>query len=522
MIEHSAVAVASARLRLLGGWHLVVDGADVPLGHREQRLVALLALGAPGSRAQVASLLWPDSTDERALGSLRRAVWQCGRRCPDVISSGRTTVALADWIHVDVDALRRAAGLTELPMGNTAARDLLAVLRGPELLPGWYDDWVVDERARLEQQRATALEHIAEHALERDDFALAVDAATLAAEREPLRESAHETAIRGLLALGEAGRAQHVYRRYRDLLDDELGVQPSARIRALVEAPPVDPVPVVTVPAPVAVDVPRQPVAPPVAPPVEDLPPPPASPGDWTLDEFLGESRTRVAVRRAGVAFVSVAGVALAASLAVALSGPDDPPGATREPGLPTVSAPSTTSATTSPPDGRPAGQVRVRTVRSSAGSAAFAVRATKLPTEVRLVVRGRAGLRVVRHVLVRETGGRQVVVDGLDPGTYQWSATSGSADGVHGEVSVTEPPRPASTPDVVVAAADPSPSPTYVPSPTPTSTPTSTPSPTTSPTPSSTPVPTPTPSHAPIRSTPSSPAGTPTDPGTVAPTPVG
>ena len=149
MSEHSAVAVSSARLRLLGGWHLVVDGAGIDLGHREQRLVALLGLAAPGSRAQVASILWPESTDEHALGSLRRAVWQCQRRCPGLLSPGRSSLALAAGIRVDVDDLRRTVGLTELPMDGDAARELLDALRGPELLPGWFDDWVVEERPRL-------------------------------------------------------------------------------------------------------------------------------------------------------------------------------------------------------------------------------------------------------------------------------------------------------------------------------------------------------------------------------------
>ncbi|MDR7253272.1 DNA-binding SARP family transcriptional activator [Nocardioides sp. BE266] len=504
MPEHSAVAVASARLRLIGGWQLVVDGAEVALGHREQRLVALLGLAAPGTRSRVASILWPDSTDEHALGSLRRAVWQCQRRCPGVLSASRSTLALAPEISVDVDDLRRAAGLTELPMDD-GARGLLDVLRGPELLPGWFDDWVVDERTRLDQVRVESLERISQDALDRGDFALAVESAAVASQIEPLRESARELSVRGHIGRGDVGSAHSELRRYRDMLEEELGVAPSDRIQALVETPVEPPAPA---PAPVS----RQRVAPPAAPaapavapaairpPARPEPPPPPPVQD--LAQFLGDDRRHAGVRRVATALVGAAGVALAVSLAVALTGPDRSPEATRDPGPSTViTSPSPSADTTY----APVRTVKVRPVRSAAGSAAFDVRATRLPAEVRLVVRGRAGLRVVRHVVVRAADGREVVVDGLDAGTYQWSATSESASGVRGEVSVTTPPPPpvTTTTAVVTAAQTPSQAATPTPTPTPVQTPTS-----------HTPSPSPSPS--------SGPTGTPTDPGTVAPTPVG
>jgi DNA-binding SARP family transcriptional activator len=518
MSEHSAVAVASARLRLLGGWQLVVDGAEVALGHREQRLVALLGLAAPGTRAQVASMLWPDSTDEHALGSLRRAVWQCQRKCPGLLSPGRSTLTLAPEIRVDTDDLRRAAGLTELPMDDGAARELLDALRGLELLPGWFDDWVVEERPRLQQLRVEALERVAQHGLDHDEPTLVVEAAAAAVEIEPLRESAREMSIRGHLGLGDVASARHELRRYRDLLDEELGVAPPDRIQDLVDAAVSAPAPAPR-PAPAPVAVPRQRVA-----PADDVrprarPEPPPLPPVQGLAEFLGEDRRGSGLRRAGAALVGAAGVALAVSLAVALTGPDRSPEANRDPGAARVVTQAPTSTTTADPTRT----VRVRTVRTAAGSAAFAVQASRRPAQVRLVVRGKAGLRVVRHVVVRAAGGRQVLVTGLDAGTYEWSATSASAPGVRGEVSVTPPPVTA-TADVVTAAQTPSQAPSQAPTATSSSSPsqTATPSPTATPTPTPTHTPTPTPSHTPSPSPTARPTGTPTDPGTVAPTPVG
>ena len=508
MIEHSAVAVAPACLRLLGGWQLIVDGVEVELGHREQRVTALLGLTDVTVRAQVASVLWPDSTDEHALGSLRRAVRQCRTRCPDVLDAARLTVALDPGVGVDVDDLRRAAGLTRLPMSDAVAVELLDVLRGPALLPGWFDDGVVEERAQLERLRVEALERISQHGLERGDFALALDASAVAIAIEPLRESARELSIRGHLGRDDTASALHELHRYSVLMDEELGIAPSARVRALVESPPDAPPlqrPEVTVP--------RQRVA-----PVEELAPPAPPVG---LEEWLAgkpaSGKQASGVRRAGAAVIGAAGLALAVALAVAMAGPDPRAPATTDPGERTgvVSPPADTGDSGSAAGPQPARTVRVRLVDSAAGSAAFAVRATPLPAEVRLVVRGRAGLRVVRHVVVRAADGRQVVVDGLDPGTYRWSATSASAGQVSGEVQVATPVADvaedeesgAGTTTVVPVAETPSQAPTPSTQPT-TPVPTHTPSPTSRPSPSPHPTGTPT--------------GTPTDPGTVAPTPVG
>lgn len=505
MIEHSAVAVAPACLRLLGGWQLIVDGAEVDLGHREQRVIALLGLTDVTVRAQVASVLWPDSTDEHALGSLRRAVRQCRTRCPGVLDAARLTVSLDAGVGVDVDDLRRAAGLTRLPMSDAVAVELLDVLRGPQLLPGWFDDWVVEERALLEQLRVEALERISLHGLERGDFALALGASAVAIAIEPLRESARELSIRGHLGKDDTASALHELHRYSALMDEELGIAPSARVRALVEspleAPPLQRPPEVTVP--------RQRMA-----PLEE-PAPPAPPVG--LEEWLAgkpaSGKQASGVRRAGAAVIGAAGLALVVALAVAMAGPDPRAPATTDPGERSelVSPPVDTGDSGSEAGPQPARTVRVRLVDSAAGSAAFAVRATPLPAEVRLVVRGRAGLRVVRHVVVRAADGRQVVVDGLDPGTYRWSATSASAGQVSGEVRVATPVADvaedeesgAATTTVVPVAETPSQAPTPSTQPT-------TPASTHTPSPTSRPSPSP------------SPTGTPTDPGTVAPTPVG
>ncbi|MCW2736975.1 BTAD domain-containing putative transcriptional regulator, partial [Nocardioides sp.] len=325
MTEHTAVAVAPVCLRLLGGWQLIVDGAEVELGHREQRLVALLGLTDLTVRAQVASVLWADSTDEHALGSLRRAVRQCRTRCAGVLVADRLTVALDPGVRVDVDDLRRAAGLSRLPMSDAVAHELHDALRGPQLLPGWFDDWVVDERVLLEQLRVEALERISRAGLERGDFSLAVDAAGVVSAIEPLRELPRELSIRGHLGRGDVASALHELQRYGAVMGEELGLAPPDRIRALVEPLLDDPrrasPQAVVTPArmpdaeePAAERAPELRVPRPRLP--QDLvpePPPPLAPA-MGLDEWLDGGPTR-GVRRVRAVLVGAAGVALAVAL---------------------------------------------------------------------------------------------------------------------------------------------------------------------------------------------------------------
>jgi DNA-binding SARP family transcriptional activator len=528
MPERTGEGGHRSRLRLLGGWQLVVDGVDVELNHREQRLTALLGLTGRSARAHVSGLLWPESTDARALASLRRAVLQTQKRCPGLLRADRTDLGLDPAVEVDVVEVRRAAGLTELPMPGGDAEALLAALVGEPLLPAWYDDWVLAERERIEQMRVRALERIARHAFELGDLVQAIDAARAAVDIDPLLDSARELAIRAHLGQGDRGSALREFHRYRDAMRHELGVAPSTSILALVEpviaADGADEAPRPTEPAgrsaPVMVPGPGWERGGPVAPVPPDPAPPASPPHEPAATGFRG----------AALRLLAVAAVVLAASLALAGGGPDAgrggpdvesaasiPTGDVPAPGLAGAAAGSRRAD-----DSAEAREVVVRRVAAAYGSAAFVVRATMRPAVVRVAIRGPSGLNVERGMVVRSQDGRRVVLDGLDPGTYRWLVTSPSATPVSGRVTVDDQPDAVASTPSRTPAPTPGPSTTSIASAQPTPTAQPTPSPQTTPTPLPTVRPTPSPQPSPHPTPQPSPTGTPTDPGTVAPTPVG
>lgn len=219
-------------LRLLGCWQLSCDGSVVAVGARQQRLITALALMGQRSRSYLAGLLWPDSSEHQASGSLRSTVFKVRHQLPGLLSDSLEPVALARSVVVDVTELRRSAEAARTD--GLIERGIAERLYSAELLPGWYDDWVIFEQERLRELRIAALEAVARHYLHEDDPEAAVAAAMHAAAIEPLRESAHALMIRGQIHSGNTAGAHRTLEDFRRRLRDEMGLEPSRRLEAAI------------------------------------------------------------------------------------------------------------------------------------------------------------------------------------------------------------------------------------------------------------------------------------------------
>ena len=131
-------------------------------------------------------------------------------------------------------ALLRAMDAPHARQRQDPAR-LLSLLECEELLPGWYDDWVLYERERLEQRKIRALETMATTAYERGEWVTALDAAREAARREPLLDAMRSIVIRSRLGLGDVPGAVQEYRLYRRFLARELGIEPPQELTSLLD-----------------------------------------------------------------------------------------------------------------------------------------------------------------------------------------------------------------------------------------------------------------------------------------------
>jgi predicted ATPase/DNA-binding SARP family transcriptional activator len=141
-------------VKLLGRFEVSRAGKIIAITSRPaQSLFAYLILTAGTShrREKLAGMLWPDSLEETARDNLRHALWRV-RKALDSASSTRFLhaddltikfeVSSEDWL--DADALEK--------LGESASADELITVLGQyqgELLPGFYDDWVVLEREHI-------------------------------------------------------------------------------------------------------------------------------------------------------------------------------------------------------------------------------------------------------------------------------------------------------------------------------------------------------------------------------------
>jgi SARP family transcriptional regulator, regulator of embCAB operon len=231
-----------SRVLLVGGFQLVEGEAQVALAEGSQRLLALLALrGRPVKRLLVAGTLWPDVTEGRAYASLRSALSRLYGAVRDAVEVNPSDLSLAPDIRVDLresQALaHRLLDAVDEPLDAAdLGRAAITALSG-ELLPDWYDDWVLLEAEDWRQLRLHALEALAGLLAAAGRYGDAAAAALAAVRADPLRESAHAALIQVHLAEHNRSEALREFRRYQRLLRAELDIEPTAGLRNLVEPP---------------------------------------------------------------------------------------------------------------------------------------------------------------------------------------------------------------------------------------------------------------------------------------------
>ena len=244
-VTQQAVATR-LRVGLLGHFRVAIGDVDVPeeawRRSKAAALVKLLAL-APAHRMhreQVMDVLWPTLGPAAAAANLRKAV-HYARRALDaegssaIVSSGDMLSLPSGQVVIDVDVWRATAARARRAGDSDLYADALA-LYGDGLLPDdRYEEWTVSARDELQAELVILLEEQAGLLEARGDIEGALVAAGRLVTLEPLREDGHLLQIRLQALAGRRGEALRRYERLRDLLDTELGVEPSAEAQRLYE-----------------------------------------------------------------------------------------------------------------------------------------------------------------------------------------------------------------------------------------------------------------------------------------------
>jgi predicted ATPase/DNA-binding SARP family transcriptional activator len=246
----------SLRLTLLGPPHVTrADGSAVAFRLRKE-LAVLAYLAVEGLAAQprerLLGLLWPDASEESARNNLRVVLanlrYALGTAAP---SADRQVVRLAlDSGTLDVATFQELLSATRAhqhqrsePCAECAAQleQAVELYRG-DFLAGFaltdaaaFEEWALLWREALHQQALDALTMLADYYEQVADYAALCRYARRQLGLEPWHEPAQRQLMRGLALAGDRDAALAQYERCRQVLADELGVEPDVETRALYE-----------------------------------------------------------------------------------------------------------------------------------------------------------------------------------------------------------------------------------------------------------------------------------------------
>lgn len=195
------------------------------------------------SREVLATLFWPEESEATARNNLRQAVFQLRRVLgdldnPDIpyLLATRQTVQFNADSDFDLDV--------DFFLQSIAIRDLEAaagVYQG-DLLPGFtcdslpFEDWLRQEREQLHQAALETMSALTQSHLQ---ACWPHKAQTVARQQlllEPWREAAWRQLMQAYALAGDRSNALIQYEQCREVLWDELGIEPAAETVALYES----------------------------------------------------------------------------------------------------------------------------------------------------------------------------------------------------------------------------------------------------------------------------------------------
>ena len=226
-----------------------------------RRVLAVLAVAQrPVTRDELGEAVWGESLPKTwetalrgAIQKLRRSVGGLDSHGDGVIRTAFGSYLLAPEVDVDVVVaaidVDRAESALSAGDATTAARcgERAATVLAQPFLSGLESEWIDDQRRRLEPLCIRALLATSAAFTALGNHQRAVESALAAVERDVFLESTHRRLMAAHAAAGDRAAALLAYRRCRDVLADELDLDPSelteqAHRFVLSESGPVTPI----------------------------------------------------------------------------------------------------------------------------------------------------------------------------------------------------------------------------------------------------------------------------------------
>jgi DNA-binding SARP family transcriptional activator/class 3 adenylate cyclase len=240
--------------RILGPLEVAEGGRLLPVGGGKQRAllsVLIINAGRVVSIDQLIDALWGERPPETAAHTLQVYVSQLRKALGSPDRSGRSVLATQGRgyvLRVEPEAIdlhrferlvedgRRALEGGDPRGADRLLRDALALFRGSPLADITFEDVAQAEIARIEDLRTKAEEDRIEANLALGRHGELVGELQAQVARNPLRERIRALLMLALYRSGRQAEALQVYREGRQLLADELGIDPMPELQRLEQA----------------------------------------------------------------------------------------------------------------------------------------------------------------------------------------------------------------------------------------------------------------------------------------------
>lgn len=219
--------------------------------HHVQALLAYLLLHRhrSHSREVLADLFWGNHPQSRARGSLNTTLWRLRQILePTETLRGKHLLAgptgevgfnpassfwmdAATFEEQSLRLLQRPAELMQ--EADAEALEAVVQLYTGELLEGFYEDWALRERERLNQLYLNSLVHLMHYCSYRHAYKESLHWGQRVLDKEPLREEIQREMMRTYLMDGQRARALQQYEQCRQALATELGIAPMEETQTL-------------------------------------------------------------------------------------------------------------------------------------------------------------------------------------------------------------------------------------------------------------------------------------------------
>ena len=203
------------------------------------------------NRETLAGLLWDSNSTSQSKKYLRHALWQLQTILQDDPGSTNPPILLIEpeWIRVNPDAdiwidlvefeaaYKDAHGLQGWQVDAKALQALqqAARLYTDDLLLGWYQDWALFERERVQNMFLSILDKLMVYCEAHGEYESGINYGMRILGFDLAHERTHQSLMRLYYLSGDRTAALRQYVRCEGALREELGVGPARRTQELYE-----------------------------------------------------------------------------------------------------------------------------------------------------------------------------------------------------------------------------------------------------------------------------------------------